>query len=128
MGEGRISPINLVTLFILLDEVCDFLTSHIGLVKVLLEVSQRVLKIVNLLVVGQVFVVHEPVNHVIMCLLKYAVIIDELDHLFRLYVLRDAFLRLDELVKSLQLPSHMVNRIVYSLFDLHKLVIITHIS
>lgn len=51
MGEGHIYRIYLVTLFVLFDEVCDFLTSHISLVKVLLEVSQRILQVVNLLVV-----------------------------------------------------------------------------
>lgn len=55
---------------------------------------------------------------------KYAIIIDELDDLFRLNVLWDAFLRLNELVKCLELPSHVVNRIINGLFNLHKLVIV----
>jgi len=68
--------------------------------------------------------VHEPVDHVVVSLLEYSVIIDELNYLVRLYVLRDPFLRLNELVESLQLTSHVVYGIVNRFFYLHKLMII----
>lgn len=55
-----------------------------------------------------------------MGLLKNSVIIDELNYLVRLYVLRDPFLRLDEIVEGLELASHVIYGIVYGFFYLHK--------
>jgi len=68
---------------------------------------------------------HESVDHVVMSLLEYSVIIDELNYLVRLYVLRDPFLGLNELIESLKLTSHVVYGIVDRFFYLHKFMSIT---
>lgn len=68
---------------------------------------------------------HEPVDHVVVSLLEYSVIIDELNYLVWLYVLRDTFLRLNELIESLQLTSHVVYGIVNRFLNLHKFMIIS---
>lgn len=57
--------------------------------------------------------------------LKNSVIIDELNYLVRLYVLRYPFLRLDELVEGLKLTCHVVYGIVDCFFYLHKFMITT---
>jgi hypothetical protein len=61
----------------------------------------------------------------IMGLLKNSVIIDELNYLVRLYVLRDPFLGLDEQVESLELSGHMVYGIINCFFNLDEFMIVT---
>jgi hypothetical protein len=67
---------------------------------------------------------HKPIYHMIMGVLKNSIIIDKLNNLVGLYVLRYPFLRLNELVKGLKLLGHMVNCIINNFVYLDEFMVI----
>lgn len=65
----------------LFNEFSNFLAGYISLIKVPLEVQERVLQIKNLLIVLQIAVVHQSINHVVVRFLKDTVVLDEMQEL-----------------------------------------------
>lgn len=107
----------------LINKVVDLLLSKVCLVIVLFKIRQRLLQVVDLFIIRQVFVMHKPIYHMIMGVFKNSIIIDKLDKLVRLDLLRYRFLDLDEVIERLKLLGHVVNSVVYNFFNLYEFMV-----
>ncbi len=66
---------------------------------------------------------HKPIYHVIMSIFKNSIIIDKLYNLLRLYIRKDPFLWLNELVECLKLLWHVVYGLINYFIYLDKFMV-----
>jgi hypothetical protein len=112
MMVKRVLPVCLLLLLLhhlflltlaLISKGQDLLACCVGLLEVLLEVAEGLLEVVDLLIVGQLLVVIKPTDHVVMGVLENSIVVDKLEKLVWLDLLRYPFLGMNEELESLEL-------------------------